>query len=107
MFFRNKIPAVVFIFLFLTGRVVFSQNIQTLRYTTKEGMPSNSVYRTLIGKKGFLWIGTETGASRYDGRTFKNYFTTNGLPDNEVTEMYVDNGGRVWAIAFRKKPPLS
>ncbi len=102
--FRNKIPAVVFIFLFLTGRVVFSQNIQTLRYTTKEGMPSNSVYRTLIDKKGFLWIGTETGASRYDGRTFKNYFTTNGLPDNEVTEMYVDNGGRVWAIAFRKKP---
>lgn len=67
-------------------------------------MPSNSVYRTLIDKKGFLWIGTETGASRYDGRTFKNYFTTNGLPDNEVTEMYVDNSGRVWAIAFRKKP---
>ncbi|MBK6937384.1 MAG: hypothetical protein IPH18_11275 [Chitinophagaceae bacterium] len=104
MFVRSKIPAFVFLFLLTAGTAVFSQNIQTLRYTTKEGLPSNSVYRTLIDKKGFLWIGTETGVSRYDGRTFKNYFTTQGLPDNEVTEMYVDNSGRVWAVAFRKKP---
>ena len=101
---RTSIPLLLFFLLYNTGQRVFCQNIQTLHYTTKEGLPSNSVYRTLIDKKGFLWIGTETGASRYDGRTFKNYFTTNGLPDNEVTEMYVDNEGRIWAIAFRKKP---
>jgi ligand-binding sensor domain-containing protein len=81
-----------------------AQTTQILRYTTKEGLPSNSIYRTIIDKKGFLWIAGESGLSRFDGRTFKNYFTTEGLPDNEVTELMLDNSGTLWALAFRKKP---
>jgi ligand-binding sensor domain-containing protein len=83
---------------------LYPQTTQIIRYTTKEGLPSNSIYRTVIDKKGFLWIAGETGVSRYDGRTFKNYFTTQGLPDNEVTELIVDSSGRLWALPFRKKP---
>lgn len=81
-----------------------AQTPQILRYTTREGLPSNSIYRTIIDKKGFLWIAGESGVSRYDGRTFKNYYTTEGLPDNEVTELVLDSSGTVWALAFRKKP---
>lgn len=83
---------------------LYGQSTQILRYTTKEGLPSNSIYRTLIDKKGFLWIAGESGLSRFDGRTFKNYFTTEGLPDNEVTELLLDSSGTLWAMAFRKKP---
>ena len=85
-------------------QILYSQTSQIIRYTTKEGLPSNSVYRTIIDKKGFLWVAGESGLSRYDGRTFKNYFTTEGLPDNEITELIVDSSGMVWALAFRKKP---
>ncbi|MBC7874486.1 MAG: histidine kinase, partial [Ferruginibacter sp.] len=81
-----------------------SQTTQIIRYTTKEGLPSNSIYRTIIDKKGFLWIAGETGVTRYDGRTFKNYTTVNGLPDNEVTELMIDSSGRLWVLPFRKKP---
>jgi ligand-binding sensor domain-containing protein len=80
------------------------QTTQVFRYTTREGLPSNSIYRTIIDTKGFLWIAGESGLSRYDGRTFRNYFTTDGLPDNEVTELMLDSSGIVWALAFRKKP---
>ena len=81
-----------------------AQTTQIIRYTTKEGLPSNSIYRTIIDKKGFLWIAGESGLSRYDGRTFKNYFTSQGLPDNEITELMIDSSGTLWALAFRKKP---
>jgi len=81
-----------------------AQTTQVLRYTTREGLASNSIYRTIIDKKGFLWIAGESGLSRYDGRIFKNYFTTEGLPDNEVTELMIDSSGTLWALAFRKKP---
>lgn len=81
-----------------------AQTTQIIRYTTKEGLPSNSVYRTIIDNKGFLWIAGETGVTRYDGRSFKNYTTIHGLPDNEVTELMIDSSGLLWVLPFRKKP---
>lgn len=84
--------------------LLHAQTTQVIRYTTREGLPSNSIYRTIIDKKGFLWVASESGLSRYDGRTFRNYFTTEGLPDNEVTELLLDSSGTVWALPFRKKP---
>lgn len=81
-----------------------AQTTQVIRYTAREGLPSNSIYRAIIDKKGFLWVAGESGLSRYDGRTFRNYFTTEGLPDNEVTELLLDSSGTVWALPFRKKP---
>lgn len=87
-----------------TSLILQAQTTQVFRYTTREGLPSNSIYRTIIDKKGFLWIAGESGLSRYDGRTFRNYFTTDGLPDNEVTELMLDSSGILWALPFRKKP---
>ncbi len=86
------------------AQCLHSQTTQIIRYTTKEGLPSNSVYRTIIDKRGFLWIAGETGVSRYDGRGFKNYTTIHGLPDNEVTELMIDSSGLLWVLPFRKKP---
>ncbi|HEV7781963.1 MAG TPA: histidine kinase [Chitinophagaceae bacterium] len=85
-------------------QLLHSQTTQIIRYTTKEGLPSNSIYRTIIDRRGFLWIAGETGITRYDGRVFKNYTTVHGLPDNEVTELMVDSSGTLWVLPFRKKP---
>jgi anti-sigma regulatory factor (Ser/Thr protein kinase) len=87
-----------------TAQWLPAQTTQIIRYTTKEGLPSNSIYRTIIDRKGFLWVAGESGLSRYDGRTFKNYYTTQGLPDIEVTELMIDSSGTLWALAFQKKP---
>ena len=95
---------IVFFLSVCFSQLLYSQTTQIIRYTTKEGLPSNSIYRTVIDKKGFLWIAGETGVTRYDGRTFKNYTTVQGLPDNEVTELMIDSSGRLWVLPFRKKP---
>lgn len=88
----------------LTGHAVtaVSQTTQTLSYTTKDGLPSNSVYRTVLDQNGYLWIATENGLAKFDGRTFKIYTTAQGLPDNEITDLFIDSNHTVWVIPFRK-----
>lgn len=82
----------------------FAQTTQTIVYTTKEGLPSNSIYRTLLDKQGFLWIATDIGLSRFDGKIFKTYTTGHGLPDNEIVDLLLDSAGIIWAIPFGKSP---
>lgn len=101
---RLRLRHIVFLVCCCCTQWLYAQTTQIIRYTTKEGLPSNSIYRTIIDKKGFLWIAGETGVTRYDGRVFKNYTTVNGLPDNEVTELMIDSSGRLWVLPFRKKP---
>jgi ligand-binding sensor domain-containing protein/anti-sigma regulatory factor (Ser/Thr protein kinase) len=101
---RLRLRHIIFLICCCCTQWLYSQTTQIIRYTTKEGLPSNSIYRTIIDKKGFLWIAGESGLSRYDGRVFKNYFTTDGLPDAEVTEIIIDSSGTLWALAFLKKP---
>ncbi|WP_460561986.1 sensor histidine kinase [Ferruginibacter profundus] len=82
----------------------FAQNTQTIIYTVKDGLPSNALYRSIIDAKGFLWIATEIGLSRFDGKKFRNYSTTDGLTDNEITDLFTDSSGVLWVIPFRRSP---
>jgi ligand-binding sensor domain-containing protein len=89
---------------FLVPIASTAQSTQTITYTVKDGLPSNALYRTIIDKKGFLWIATEIGLSRFDGKKFRNYTTSDGLSDNEITDLFADSSGTVWVIPFRRTP---
>ena len=88
----------------LTPHLSAAQNTQTIIYTVKDGLPSNALYRSLIDKKGFLWIATEIGLSRFDGKKFRSYSTSDGLTDNEITDLFTDSSGVLWVIPFRRSP---
>jgi len=45
---------------------------------------------------GYLWIGTETGLSRFDGINFVNFSTDDGLPDNEIDKLFIDENNILW-----------
>ena len=90
--------------LLLHAVISFSQTTQTLFYTTKDGLPSNSIYRTVLDKHGFLWIATENGLTKFDGKNFKSYTTAQGLPDNEITDLFIDSSQTIWVTPFRKTP---
>jgi ligand-binding sensor domain-containing protein len=57
-------------------------------YTMNDGLVSSSICRIFQDSKGFLWIGTWEGLSKYDGNTFTNYTTSNGLSHNLVNDFY-------------------
>jgi hypothetical protein len=51
-----------------------------------------------------LWIATENGLARFDGRRFVTYTTAQGLTDNEIVDLFIDSSGIIWAIPFRRSP---
>jgi len=44
-----------------------------------------------------IWITTHGGISVYDGESFKNYTTADGLHNEWVWSVYEDSNGQIWA----------
>ncbi|MEO6252397.1 MAG: two-component regulator propeller domain-containing protein [Ferruginibacter sp.] len=65
-------------------------------YTINDGLVSNSIRRVYQDAKGFLWIATLEGLSKYDGHSFTNYSTANGLSHNVVNALYEDEDQRLY-----------
>ncbi len=66
--------------------------------TTKDGLASNFVNCMWQDKKGFLWVGTESGLQRYDGYNFiyPYYGSADQVPEQPVQQILQDKDGRVW-----------
>jgi len=94
--------AALLILLFVTTQSQVS-NSNFDHFTIKEGLPSEQIYNCYQDREGFLWIGTDAGVSRFDGKVFKNYNIDDGLGDNEIHEVYQDAHNRIWFFPFSGK----
>jgi len=90
--------ACIFIFISISIRC---QEYNYAHYDVKDGLAGATVYSETQDHDGFMWFGTETGLSRFDGTHFKNFYTSDGLPDNEIIKLFVDSKNRVWIIPFK------
>lgn len=82
---------------------VAAQNISK-NFTVNDGLPSNLIYSMVQDDKGFLWIGTDNGVARFDGKNFRVFTTDDGLPDNEILEVRKENDGTIWVNTFKAGP---
>ncbi|MEP6465364.1 MAG: two-component regulator propeller domain-containing protein [Parafilimonas sp.] len=88
----------IFIFIYISSS---SQEYTYTHYDIKDGLAGSTTYCIQQDKKGFIWIGAETGLSRFDGTNFVNYGIDQGLPDNEVLNIFCDSQDRLWLSLFR------
>jgi len=59
--------------------------------------PGDNVHCGLQDRKGNLWFATTAdGVFRYNGKTFTNFTTKNGLNSNGVFAIYEDKKGNIW-----------
>jgi signal transduction histidine kinase len=58
-------------------------------YTSKEGLPNNTIYSTLPDDEGNLWISTNQGVSKYDvaKNKFVNFSAADGLQHEEFNRL--------------------
>ncbi len=64
-------------------------------YTIEDGLPSNTIYKIDEDSKGFIWMATGSGASKFNGESFKNIGNSNGLK-NDIFSLFIDSKDRVW-----------
>lgn len=69
-------------------------------YTINTGLPSNTVYYIMQDSEGFLWMATDAGVCRYDGRNFVTFTPQDGLADNEIFQIHEDSKKRIWFLSF-------
>lgn len=73
---------------------------ETVKYTTFNGLPSNSVSSIESDVDGNLWISTNSGVTCLDRQSysFSNYYSSDGLQCNEFSKSAssVDGKGRVF-----------
>ena len=74
--------------------ITFAQ--EPIRYTTKQGLPTNHVYDLAEDINGFMWFATKQGLVKYDGETFKIFTIKDGLPNNDTWQLETDLQGRLW-----------
>src|SRR4030066_2435422 len=66
------------------------------KYGVEEGLSSSKVYSVLQDKNDWIWLGTESGVSRFDGSEFENFSPRNGLSAGGVYSLAEDTLGRIW-----------
>jgi len=68
--------------------------------TTADGLPQGTVMATLQDSQGFVWLGTEDGLVRFDGRRLHRYAARHGtvdaLPGNFIWAIVEDARQDLW-----------
>ncbi len=69
-------------------------------YSVKDGLSHPSVIQMEQDKNGYLWIATDDGLNRFDGKSFVQFFAD---PDDQfsvarsmITSLYKDSNQRIW-----------
>ncbi|MEZ4829070.1 MAG: two-component regulator propeller domain-containing protein [Bacteroidia bacterium] len=81
---------------FLWGQAL---TLPAVRYLVEDGLPDVRVRCLMQDSRGFLWVGTENGLSCFDGRMFRNYFSTEGadmISGNYITALTEDRDNILW-----------
>jgi len=97
------LPFLVCLFFFI-GPICQAQQLKYTAFTVNDGLPSNCVYKCVEDNSGFLWVATDAGIARFDGKHFQIFTTRQGLPDNEVLAVVKENNGHIWVNCFKQGP---
>lgn len=83
-------------FLLISNTTALPQKLPFRNYLEKNGLPSAIAFRILQDSKGYIWICTDNGLSRFDGITFETFKKENGLTDNKINAILEDREGNIW-----------
>ena len=78
----KRLPILIVLLLtavtFLKSTNAYAQNsYYVINYTSRNGLPQNSIKSMILDSTGFLWMATESGLVRFDGINFRVYNTLN------------------------------
>jgi signal transduction histidine kinase/ligand-binding sensor domain-containing protein len=67
-----------------------------IRYTMKQGLVNDFIRAFCEDREGGIWIGTDSGLSRFHQGAFRNFNTEDGLAYGSIRALLIDRGGDLW-----------
>ena len=74
----------------------FGQQIQLKHYGQEDGLGNQVVSCLLQDRLGFIWVGTQSGLFRYEGKHFERFGMAEGLPSSSIYALHQDLKGNLW-----------
>lgn len=67
-------------------------------WTTANGLPQDSIISIIQDKKGYIWIATQNGFTKFNGVEFKVFNNKNisELKSNNIVHLNADNQNNIW-----------
>src|SRR6266566_3551545 len=87
----------IFFFLLCCAGCVAGQQLNFDYYSRSNGLVNNEVHCIMQGADGFMYFGTPSGLSVFDGVTFVNYDLDKGFRHNIVSDIK-ELGGNELAV---------
>ena len=89
------IIALVVLYCLPLVRTAYGQTLPFVHYSSKNGLAYTAVMCMIQDSRGFLWIGTQHGLSRFDGVTFENFYAGDGMSNDFVRDLCEDEKGNI------------
>lgn len=101
MNYRHKIVCLALFTFLWSSLPVFAQHqfTNSIHFTTEDGLPDNHVNHIIQDERGFIWMSTHEGLSRFDGSFFKTYRHDHSVPNSLLYnrgEKVVTDEQRIW-----------
>jgi ligand-binding sensor domain-containing protein len=99
--YRYKLVWLLVFSLIFTDLTAQPDHFSLKKYTAKDGLPDSYILSICPDSRGFLWIGTINGISRFDGKNFINYNLSDGLVSLSARLIYEDSIHTLWGATDR------
>src|SRR5262245_42001303 len=104
---REKMPAVLprcltLLLIALSAAPARAAHLPFRAYGAAEGLAGDHVRFLLQDTRGFLWLATNAGVSRFDGHDFRNFGTTDGLPFTTARKVIEARDGTLYFLGAEK-----
>lgn len=93
--------ALLYTILFVTFTSAFAQEFPVRQYNMKDGLLHATVYDIFQDKKGFIWLCTDYGLSKFNGSFFTNYTEKDGLSNKTIQSISEDENGDKYLSTYK------
>lgn len=97
----KRLSHLLLILMLWGAQTVHANHYYYKQLSIQDGLPS-TVRCIFKEKKGFIWIGTQSGLGRFDGHELKRYIAKaddkNGLPHNYIYQIIEDEKHQIWIM---------
>ncbi len=86
----------IFVIILLFFSIAKSQSYKFENFGTEDGLSQQSVQVIFQDSESYLWIGTQAGLNRFNGRTFEIFSISDGLGNDRINDIAQDSSGSIW-----------
>ena len=96
----RPVALLALLILVVCAALAYAERLPFTTYTTAQGLPGTEVNVALEDKRGFLWLGTDKGLSRFDGWSFRTFGKEQGLSRLNVVSLALGADDSIWVGAW-------